>query len=249
MSQLAPGVRIADEAIYLNENRYETVKESFKFMGNLMETDLTPNHHSLLDVGCATGEFIYYLHSRFPRLSYVGTDVSEKMVKQAAERIPFATFSVASVLDKEFFKKFKFDLVQCSGVIQMFDDLKTPLYNLIDALNPGGALYILSPVNNDPIDLYTRYFDHNDPLERMQLGWNIHSKKLYSKLIDAHPYKASHSYHEFRLPFHLPKKSDPMRTWTILAPDGRGFQLVNGACQMINLHVIRVIRPNAKRST
>lgn len=242
MSELERGVRIADDAIYLNEDRYNEPKESFKFIGDLIQGDLRTKHQSLLDVGSATGEFVHYLAGRFPNLSFHGVDVSDAMIRQAKHRVPNARFDVVSVLDRNFFSRQRYDLVTCVGVVQMFDDLKTPLYHLIDALNPGSVLYVQSAMNENPIDLFSRYrqIDGKDP--RLQLGWNILSKKTYSHLIDSYPGKLTHTYHAFKMPVPISRRKDPMRTWTVPASDGHGLQLVNGACLMINLWVVRICK-------
>lgn len=43
---------------------------------------------SILEVGCATGEFYRYFRSRHSRASYVGCDISEAAIRRAQEKYP-----------------------------------------------------------------------------------------------------------------------------------------------------------------
>src|SRR5437867_4995435 len=47
---------------------------------------------SLLEVGCATGEFYRYLRLTRPTARYVGIDVSRPAIARAREKYPVATF-------------------------------------------------------------------------------------------------------------------------------------------------------------
>jgi len=54
--------RLADEKVYLSEERYENPKEYFKVVTSMFSDSLGDgNDRRLLDVGCATGEYIYWL--------------------------------------------------------------------------------------------------------------------------------------------------------------------------------------------
>jgi len=48
----------------------------------------------LLEVGCATGEFARYVRLRFPRLRYVGLDISTPAVARAKSKYPQTAFFV-----------------------------------------------------------------------------------------------------------------------------------------------------------
>ena len=48
----------------------------------------------LLEVGCATGEFVRYLRARFPRVHYIGLDVSEPAIARARAKYPEVPFFV-----------------------------------------------------------------------------------------------------------------------------------------------------------
>lgn len=50
---------------------------------------------TLLEVGCATGEFYRYLQRRFPLVTYYGVDISEPAIERARAKYPEAKFFVA----------------------------------------------------------------------------------------------------------------------------------------------------------
>lgn len=49
---------------------------------------------SLLDIGCATGEFYRYFSYRYLNINYVGYDISEHAVRRAKEKFPKVNFLV-----------------------------------------------------------------------------------------------------------------------------------------------------------
>lgn len=231
--------RKVDVGIYLNENRYHEPKEIFKFISNLIEKRFDFRHKTLLDIGCATGEFVFFLHNRFPHLRFMGIDISPVMITKASQEVPIAHFAVHSILNSEFFEKNKFDLITCNGVLCIFDNLELPLTNILSAVNPGGRVFIHTMVNDDPIDIIMRYRDLNSADREFKPGWNIFSKKTFEQILRNTKLKISWTFHDFRMPFLIPKREDPMRTWTIKTADNP-FQLVNGACQLINGSVLEI---------
>lgn len=50
---------------------------------------------TLLEVGCATGEFYRYLQVRYPKLKYYGIDISHPAITRAKEKYPEARFFVS----------------------------------------------------------------------------------------------------------------------------------------------------------
>lgn len=47
---------------------------------------------TLLEVGCATGEFYRYLRMKYPRVSYYGVDISWPAIERAHEKYPQGRF-------------------------------------------------------------------------------------------------------------------------------------------------------------
>lgn len=68
---------------------------------------------SVLDVGCGTGDFAFFLQ-KYGVKKYVGIDIFENAVKKARLKYPFADFLVGDFLE---LKLEKYDFVYSSGAI------------------------------------------------------------------------------------------------------------------------------------
>jgi ubiquinone/menaquinone biosynthesis C-methylase UbiE len=233
-------VRPADEAIYLRENRYQEPKEIFKEIVKGIRSRVgNAQGKTFLDVGCATGEFVWYLKSQFPGASFSGIDVSSSMVNAASNQLPDCRFNVGSVLNAEDFEDSSFDVVTCSGVLPLFDDQAVPISNLVRCLKPDGLLVIYTLVNDDPVDMVMRYRDVRDSVQPWQSGWNVFSKISFEAILSKIDHKLQWKWVDFLMPFDIPKGEDPMRTWTT-AVSGNPTQLVNGAGQLINGKILYI---------
>ena len=233
-------LRKADTQIYLNENRYNKPKESFKEIAKILHQKLHTKEDILfLDVGCATGEFIWFNSSQFPKARFFGLEINPEIIQAAKSKMPKFEFVVGSILDDNIFKKESFDVITCAGVLSIFDDQTKPIKNLISWLKPGGHLVIYTIINEDPVDLITRYRNVSNSLEPWESGWNIFSKKTFENIFTSIDPNLKCEWKKFKLPFALPKRDDPMRTWTI-STENDPFQLINGACQLINGAILYV---------
>ena len=139
--------RLADEKIYLNEDRISNPPEVFKLICDLMAKSAVSDTASILDVGCAAGEQIYYLQKQFPNATFHGLDISVPLIDQACERNPKSQFFVGSALDASSFKQAQFDLVYSSGTLSIFDDPVPFLENLLFWTKNEGVILIFSLFN------------------------------------------------------------------------------------------------------
>lgn len=232
--------RTADEPVYLGENRYGEPKEMFKLVASLIESERRSGGH-LADFGCATGEFLYYLRQFFPAFRFSGFDVSEAMLARGREVMPDIHFAQASLLDADHCRQVQADVVTCVGVLTIIDDIDTALRNLASALRPGGSLYIFNAINPYPIDVMVRYRPSGSD-GAWELGRNLHSKATIDRVLEQACPGVRLTWHRFDLPFDIAERDDPMRTWTIQT-DRNPRQLVNGACQLVNLECLQAILP------
>ena len=75
---------------------------------------------SVLDVGCAMGDFGAYLHEHHHVKSYLGVDISQRMIEEAAKLHPHLTFKNMNVLDME--ETEQFDVVFAEGIFYLLGD-------------------------------------------------------------------------------------------------------------------------------
>lgn len=233
------GHRVADDDVYLNETYFENPKEIHKFVGNLVAEEGRSAPCHLLDVGCAIGERIHYMQQRFPTFAYTGMDVSTAMIERAGALNPRADFRLGSVLDPGAIPERAYDIVICGGVLAIFDDIAGPIHNLVSRAREGGSVYLSDTFNNDPIDVIMRYRRVSEEGGGdWEIGWNVFSKITVERLLRATGRVGALSWHDFRLPFDLPKRADVMRTWT-LRTENNPHQIVNGAAQILDVSVVR----------
>ena len=82
-----------------------------------------------------------------------------------------------------------------------------------------------------------RHADHED--ETWGIGWNIFSKSTIEKILGDSGYDLDIVWHDFMMPFAIPPKGDPMRTWTVPI-DGEPHVTVNGAMQIIEMRILEI---------
>ena len=99
-----------DESIYLSENRFDEPKEIFKKICSLIKKYNHSEQIDVCDVGCATGEFLYYLKTIFPKSSVTGFDMSNSMIQLAKKMIQTGNFHQVNINSKQFLSENSFDI-------------------------------------------------------------------------------------------------------------------------------------------
>ncbi|MFW0778159.1 MAG: class I SAM-dependent methyltransferase [Rickettsiales bacterium] len=233
------GVRIADDDIYLQETWYKTPKEQFKQIYSFLDLDNADESTSLCDVGCAIGEFLYFVQQNKPKMELSGCDVSEPMLERAGGILPSAKFFKAPIDEPGSLKENSYDIVTMSGVIAILDDPEVALNNCINATKAGGRVLVFSSFNPHPIDVVIRYKRSDQENSPWESGWNIHSKYTAEKVIKNHPKVKRFEWKDFTMPFAIPPKDDPMRCWTTQVGDKEHFQ-INGAAQLLDMKMLLI---------
>jgi ubiquinone/menaquinone biosynthesis C-methylase UbiE len=206
------------DSLYLKENRYEDTKEMFKFIfKNAFPKKKIYKNQDILDMGCAAGEFIYYLKKKLKKSNkIVGADVRFDLLKKARQNISGVTFLKKSVIDKRSFKKKIFDKIFMIGVHPIFDSFEKCFSNLIDWTKKNGEIYICDMFNPYPVDVILRYkLTKNYNSKSNETGWNIFSKASVSNFLKKNKKVKSISFTQFHMPFDLGvNKNDIVRSWT-----------------------------------
>ncbi len=206
---------------YATEDRKTQPKEYFKFLTSLADPLLTPGAR-VLDIGCATGEFLYYLESVYPGLHMTGMDIDEEFLDKAHKSVPKARFVQGNIQTNEGLPDTRFDVVFMAGVNYLFADPAPWLKNIVELTE--GTAYVFGIFN--PEDLDVRMMVSRSGSAEVQ-PWNLISQKS----ISCHLGDISHRFIPWNMPIHNPRlHEDPLRSWTI--PSDGSYLIVNGM-QMI----------------
>ena len=234
--------RTHDKYIYMEEERYEQPKEISKILLDLiLKTGVLQPGCTVNDIGCAAGEYLYFMHQQYPEAHYKGFDVVPELLNKAKERVPSGDFDVGSILDEGIISESSSDITILSGVHPIFDDIEPKIKNLISWTRPGGLVYMSGSFNPYPVDVWIKYRRSDDPdREHLEPGWNQFSKITVSKLVDKFIGVGKHTFTAFEMPFDLPPHADdPVRTWTFLDSDGRRYTM-NGLSLIANREILEI---------
>jgi len=217
-----------DEAIYRGEDYFSRPKESFSFLGERI--DALPGN-SLLDLGCARGEFLHFLSRRTPgRWALLsGIDLSAELVGDARRRLTEAPFSFAIGDIESPPTGPRHDIVTAAGVLGYLDDPATLAAVAADRVTSGGHLIVFGFLNMVDADVFSefRYQGHREKA-------NLHAHRNLCLACTARGF-AHVRTDEFVLPFKAaPNPQNARRAWTIDTEYGRFF--ANGLGQYFRLY-------------
>jgi SAM-dependent methyltransferase len=193
---------------------------------------------SVLDVGCATGEFLAWVHKLQPNAELFGVDVDPTLVAAARQNVPAAKFSVESALSLPEETFGQFDVVTLLGVLGVFDaqEAQRCVQNVVKCARPGGRALLFCPVNDFGVDIIVRHRKRPDGLAGpWELGWNIFSEHTLREFAEGHRV----TFHPFDLGLQLEPHEDPVRTWTTTVEGGRSV-LTNGLKLLLDFAIVEI---------
>lgn len=197
---------------------YKKPKHLFVVIGNKIAAYLkkvsSNKDMRLLDVGGASGAFAYYLNERFRSLAVTVLEHDKSLVELGRRNVRSSSFVCGDANDMKAVKGASSDITTCIGVISIFDDFRKSINELIRVTKKGGVVYIVTLVNDYPLDCLIRYRYSNEKNGCWKTGLNIFSKDSLSGYFKRQRRVKSFSFEDFTLPFDLPKQADPVRTWT-----------------------------------
>ena len=223
------------DKFYLEEDRRGNPKQYFKFV--LENTSLDLNDRKVIDIGCATGDFLYFLNEKFPNAILHGADIDEDLLLKAKERVP--DIKKLFRLDISNLKKEigSFDVVYMLGVHSIFDDLNW--LNSVKKIlkDKDSRAYIFGIFNPDNIDVILRA-RKSKSIGDWETGWNVFSKSTIEGFMENNNLR--HKFVDFDLDIDIDKnKNDPMRSWTIKT-DSKSRIVINGLCLMHYFSLLEV---------
>lgn len=115
----------------------------------------------VLDIGSGQGDFARKLLARFPRVEYVGVDLSRSGVELARLKAPAARFFEADVQSPlplpDEYRRWATHTV-CAEVLEHLDDPAAALGYVLPWLAPGGRLIVTVP--GGPMSAFDKHIGH-----------------------------------------------------------------------------------------
>lgn len=209
-------------------------KQYFETIKKIITSDKKKSG-SILDIGCASGDFLTLFKDK-PEYSLHGFDFSKKLIKLAKKKLPEANFRVDNILSPKINKKF--DYCVSLGVLNIFDDFKKPLQNMIKLVKKNGLLFIFTHINLNNINVRVRY--QTQKSKNWYSGINAFSKLDIEKFIKKNKKTKYIKIIKHQIKNRIRKnRQNPMYSWTAII-DGKKC-IINGA-GFIYDQVIIVVR-------
>jgi len=102
---------------------------------------------SIVDIGCGPGNSTRVLRERWPGARITGLDSSPQMIAKAREDYPAEEWVLADAATWR--SDERYDVVFSNAALQWIPGHETLVPRLFALLNPGGALAVQVPANND----------------------------------------------------------------------------------------------------
>ena len=178
-------IKRTHDKFYLKENRKQETKEYFKFVDKILKKkyNLKKNKNlEIIDVGCATGEFLFFLKNKYPNLNLSGMDIMSDLIDKAKKDVKDVKFHVGDVTNPKKYLKKKFDIVIFMGVHSIWDDPNDWFPFLLKLCKKKGRLYIFGLFNPNPVDTFVKIRRSNSlNTKQLEPGWNLISLETYKK--------------------------------------------------------------------
>lgn len=208
-------------------------KESFDRVIAIIH-ELSPT--SVLDIGCASGDFPFQLYSANPKIQTVGIDKSLALINLAKKRNgkqsnpQFFRLNIASREDRLLYRKLLKLHAECItmlGTLHTFHDFVPILAPLISNTHTK-TMIIHSPFNTDPVNVRVFHQDLTAKNKQFLSAYNIFSQETIAQFLKKN--KVSNFQFE---PFVMKKtltknRSHPMNNYHVIDRQGVKW-LTNGA--------------------
>lgn len=223
--------------VYMEEDYYNQPKELFKYVYGLMKGEIVEGkEYSVLDIGCAKGELLYYLKMQHDFKRKVGVDFSHMLIAEGKKYEGLNDVEFICDRAESFDFNEKFDFVIMMGVLSFFDEIAPPLDNIKKHLKDSGQCLITGIFNENDIDVRVRH-RNNVRSENFENGWNIHSVDSIRKYLNNIGMDIV-NVDKFYMPFEIERKPDAARSWTIVVEGEQKF--MNGLNIIYNMITLDV---------
>jgi SAM-dependent methyltransferase len=229
-----------EASAYLKPRR----KESFD---RIIEIIKNNPPQTLLDIGCASGDFLFQLLEANLNIQAIGIDKSSALIKLAKKRLgkrpnpQFHRLDILSPKDRPLLSrllKTQAEVITILGTLHTFHDFTPILQPLIS--NPSTKKIIIhSPFNPDPVNVRVFHQDLSSPNKTYQSGYNIFSITTVSRFLKRYRVK------NFKfIPFVMDKTliknpNHPMFNYHLIDKNGKKW-LTNGAGLIFQEYILEI---------
>lgn len=231
---------------YTSEEGYGRLKEDFKTVIRQLEKRVKADRpQRVLDVGCANGELLYFLHRRFPHWNLVGVDKVEAFIETARD---FDGLSEVRFECADFFEfDGEYDVVLSTCVIPGYRDVEPVIDKLLSLCRDGGHVLATGLFNPHDIEVRVEFCDNSRPetAGRWRTDFNRHSRQSIRRMFGDRVEQLEFE----RCPFDAEIDHDPdhpIRVWTVEDREGN-YHLRNGAGQLLNQTLMVLTKPSQTR--
>lgn len=168
----------------ISKKRIKKTKFNFRFTKQLiLKNKKLKSFNNLCDLGCANGEFIYYLNNHLKK-NYIGVDNDKKFIDTAKKLL--GKNNNIKLIKKDLYNlKGKFDVITCIGTATTFPTIDQLLNKIVSLMAPKGLAIIEGVFNKYDCDVKIKYKDSS---KKEQNFWNncinIHSQKTIKKILN-----------------------------------------------------------------
>ena len=158
-------------------------KKKKKHYFERLNLKITKKNFSLIDLGTASGDFMFFLDSfrKNQKNEFYGVEKEKYLINFSKfNKNKNIHFINADFTKKKFKLNKKFDYVTCLGTINLFDDVSYLFKRMFKLCNKNGKIFIYDIFNDDPVNLRLKVnyeFEKND---KWHTQFNCFSEK-YTK--------------------------------------------------------------------
>ncbi|MGE0432729.1 MAG: trans-aconitate 2-methyltransferase [Planctomycetota bacterium] len=243
---LASYQALPSQSPYVSHERYENPKESFRFvaakLAELTADDGPDRTRHVADVGCANGELLYHLRTRFPHWRYTGYDLTPEFIAAGRAYPPMAGIELHVSDMYAIDARQAFDVVTFINVLTLLPgEPETPLLQLLSLVKPGGLLLVDGMFNPYDIEFRAVLMDNSRPESagKWRPEYAQHSQRTIARILDGRC--RSFTFDPIPMPIELPRKpgAPAANVWTFKDEHGRNI-ITNGTFMMMEKTLLTV---------
>jgi 2-polyprenyl-3-methyl-5-hydroxy-6-metoxy-1,4-benzoquinol methylase len=130
---------------YFNTTTVKSQSVFRRYVSFLQDAHISLNDKKILDIGCATGEFLELLPKG---MGIFGIDIAPYVIEKCKKLVPRGTFEVCNLNIQDLGSQATFDLITMFDVVEHLTNMEHLIKILHTNLNPGGYFVLTTPNAN-----------------------------------------------------------------------------------------------------